>query len=251
MVTKQKTDKEIKSMKEAGKILAHVLYEVESFAKVGHSTKDLADKAANELSNYPHASASFYGYQSFPHVMCVSVNDEIIHGIPNRKKNIQDGDVISIDFGVTVSSMVTDAARSFVVGKTSSTKSLLLNKTEESLMAGISVVKDTTNIKKVGTRIEDVLSKANLSIVKEFVGHGVGHELHEEPGIPNYRTLNKGFKLMRNMTIAIEPMATLGTEKIQIDDDGWTVRTVDGSLSAHFEDTVLVTEHGFEILTRP
>ena len=249
MTTKQKTASEIHSMREAGKILAHILFDVQEYASVGHSTKDLADHAAKLLKHYPGAEASFLGYQGFPDILCVSVNDEVIHGIPDTNKVLKSGDIVSIDFGVTIQGMIVDAARTFVVGKTNSAKKLLLQKTDGALIAGIKVVKDTANIYKVGSAIEKFLSKSNLGIVRDFVGHGVGHELHEEPGIPNYAS-NQEFVLKKDMTIAIEPMATLGQERVVIDRDGWTVRTADGSLSAHFEDTVLVTENGFEILTR-
>jgi methionyl aminopeptidase len=183
-------------------------------------------------------------------VLCVSVNDEVIHGIPRANHVVKDGDIVSIDFGVNYHGMITDAARTFVVGNTNSANKLLIEKTEQALLAGIGVVKNNTRVGDVGAEIEQVLSAAKLGIVKDYVGHGVGHELHEEPNIPNYGRKGTGPKLESGMTIAIEPMATLGTDRVSIDTDGWTVRSTDGSMAAHFEDTVLVTDDGFEILTR-
>lgn len=250
VLTRVKSKEEIASMRLAGKILAQVLTAVEKSAKSGMSTKSLALIAAKELGKHNNANPVFLGYQGFPDIICISVNDEVIHGIPRTETKIKNGDIVSIDFGVEVDGMITDAARTFVVGNTNSANKLLIAKTKEALDAGISAVKDTATIKDISRNIERVLKGANLGIVKEFVGHGVGHRLHEGPNIPNYVNGSLSFELLEGMTIAIEPMAILGGEAVFIDNDGWTVKTKNDDMSAHFEDTILVTKSGFEILTR-
>lgn len=239
-------------MRKSGQILRDVIQHVVKYTTPGMSTKQIADEAGRRLATYKNAKPAFLGLYGFPHVMCVSVNEQIIHGIPRSTKIIKDGDVVSIDFGVNYKGMITDSARTYVVGTTNSSKKLLIDKTEQALLTGISVVKNSTTINKISINIEQILSQAKLGIVRDYVGHGVGHELHEAPDIPNY-SLSKAsnnFILKSGMTIAIEPMAMLGDEAVYTEGDGWTVATSDGSLAAHFEDTVLVTDNGYEILTR-
>ena len=249
MQTRVKTDQEIKDMRVSGNILEQVLILVQKSTRAGMSTQDMADIAREELKRLG-GEPVFLGYYGFTDIICISVNDEVIHGIPNNNHVIKDGDIVSIDFGVKYHGMITDAARTFVVGNTNSAERLLIRKTEEALLAGISVVKSNTYIGDIASTIEEVLKKANLGIVKDYVGHGVGHQLHEEPDIPNYGRAGTGQMLKAGMTIAIEPMATLGGEKIVTEEfDGWTISTKDGSLAAHFEHTVLITEDGAEILT--
>ncbi len=250
MQNKVKTSEEIINIRRSGDILEQVIQFVIHCAKPGMSTKDLADLSFSKLNEYQHAKPVFLNYYGFPHVMCISVNEQVIHGIPKSNKILNNGDVVSVDFGVNYKGMITDAARTFVVGNTNSSKRLLLEKTEQSLLSGISVVKNTVRVGTISSAIQKVLDDAKLGIVREYVGHGVGHKLHEDPNIPNYGVNNTGIELLSGMTIAIEPMAMLGNEKVYVEDDGWTVSTSDGSLSAHFEDTVLVTDDGFEILTR-
>ena len=250
MHNKIKTPKEISNIRQSGSILEQVIQFVVQHTKPGMSTKDLADLSLSKLNEHQHAKPVFLNYHGFPHVMCVSVNDQVIHGIPKSNKILHDGDVVSVDFGVNYKGMITDAARTFVVGNTNSSKRLLLEKTEQALLSGISVVKNTVQVGTISSAIQKVLDDAKLGIVREYVGHGVGHKLHENPNIPNYGVKNTGPELLSGMTIAIEPMAMLGNEKVYVENDGWTVSTSDGSLSAHFEDTVLVTDDGFEILTR-
>ena len=248
MQTKVKTQQEIKDMRTSGHMLATVLQATGRYMQAGMTTKDLADFAAKELRKLGGKPA-FLGYHGFPDVLCVSVNEEIIHGIPNRQKVIQEGDIISMDFGVIYNGMITDSAISKLVGNGSSKNKLLIKKTQEALFAGLDVVKKSVKIGTIGAHIEPVLISAGLGVVREYVGHGVGHNLHESPNIPNYGIKGEGESLLSGMTVAIEPMATLGSELTTVAPDGWTVVTQDGSYSAHFEHTILVTDDGCEILT--
>lgn len=250
MLTRVKSAFEIRSMRQAGSMLANILQIISEKAEVGMSTKDLANIASSELKVLG-GKPSFLGYQGFPDVLCVSVNDEIVHGIPSVDHIINDGDLVGLDFGVTYNGMVTDAARSIIVGKPKQRRHIeLLERTEESLMAGISVVRDGVRTGDIGSAIQEVLDKYKYGIVRDLVGHGVGHALHEDPNIPNYGRPNTGPWLEKNMTIAIEPMSTLGGDRVRLGPDNWTVLTEDGSWSAHFEHTILITEEGFEILTQ-
>lgn len=250
MQTRVKTKQEIEHIRRSGEILKEINNFIIQSTIPGDSTLDLADRAYKKLKQYNNAKPVFLNYFGFPHVMCVSLNSQVIHGIPRADAIIKSGDLVSIDFGVNYEGMITDSARTFVVGITNSAKQHLIEKTEQSLLAGIKVVKNTTTIGTISSEIEKVLTKAKLGIVREYVGHGVGHNLHEGPDIPNYGVAGTGFKLQTGMTIAIEPMATLGDEAVFQENDGWTVSTTDGSLSAHFEDTVLVLNNSYEILTR-
>lgn len=249
MLTKVKTAQEIVAMRESGRQLATVLQYLSEEITPGMTTKDLADLAAAKLKQLGGKPA-FLGYYGFPDVLCVSVNSEVVHGIPGNYV-IQDGDIVSMDFGVVVDKMITDAAITVVAGTTKNQKvSKLISATEQSLYAGIEQLKGGVRVGTVANAIEKVLKKQQLGIVRDLVGHGVGHELHEDPNIPNYGQAQTGPVLQAGMTIAIEPMATLGTEKVYCDRDGWTIKTADDSLAAHFEHTILITEHGYEILTQ-
>lgn len=250
MFTRIKTPEEINNLRQSGKILEEILLQTKDFIKVGMSTMDVANYSARLLSGYKNTKPVFLGYFGFPHVICISVNDEVIHGIPSDSNVISVGDVVSLDFGVNYKGMITDSARTFVVGKTNSQKQLLIEKTKQALDEGISVVKDSIRVGDISSKIEQTLSNAELGIVREYVGHGVGHELHEEPNIPNYGMAGRGELLRSGMTIAIEPMAILGPPEVYTESDGWTVVSKSHLLSAHFEDTVLITDGGFEILTR-
>ncbi len=250
MFTKQKSVKEIESMRIAGGMLANVLEHVIKNVSPGMSTKELADIAAVQLKSLG-GKPSFLGYHGFPEVICISINDEVVHGIPNKNKIINDGDIVGLDFGVTYNDMVTDGARSLIVGRAKQKRHIeIVERTERALMAGIQVLRDNVRTGDIGAAIQDVLDQYRYGIVRDLVGHGVGHSLHEDPNIPNYGRKNTGPWLKAGMTIAIEPMSTLGTDHVKIADDDWTVLTADGSWSAHFEHTVLITEDGYEILTK-
>ena len=249
MYTKVKTAEEIENMRVAGKMLATVLQHVKNRATAGMSTQDLADRAAAELKQLGGAP-SFLNYNGFPDVLCVSVNDEVVHGIPSKLNILENGDIVSIDFGVTYKGMVTDAALTFAVGDVGPKIKKLISTTERSLMAGIDVLKAGVRVGDIANAVQKVLDAEHYGIVRDLVGHGVGHYLHEDPNIPNYGHAGSGQVLQAGMTIAIEPMATLGGWQVIMDDDNWTIRTKDHSLAAHFEHTILITEKGYEILTQ-
>lgn len=237
-------------MRESGRMLATVLQELSKRLEVGMTTKDLANIAGMELKGLG-GSPTFLGLYGFPDVLCVSVNDEVVHGIPSAKNVIKKGDIVSMDFGVTYKGMITDSAISVIAGESSNNRAKeLVATTEQSLLAGVEQLKDGVLVGDLGAAIQEVLDGARLGIVRDLVGHGVGHELHEDPNIPNVGRKGTGMQLKAGMTIAIEPMATLGDYRVYIDSDGWTVKTRDGSLSAHFEHTILITEDGAEILTQ-
>ncbi len=248
MQTRIKTDQEIAAMRESGRMLATVLQQVSSHVASGISTKDLAEAAKQELRKLG-GQPTFLGYYGFPDVICISVNDEIVHGIPRQGHLVKEGDIVSLDFGVTYRGMITDSAVSVIVGKALPQAAKLVEDTSRSLMAGISAVHGGVRVGDISAAVQKVLDAGKYGIVRDLVGHGVGHELHEEPNIPNYGKKGTGPTLSVGMTIAIEPMATLGSYEIKTDTDNWTIRSADASLAAHFEHTVLVTTDGFEILT--
>jgi len=235
-------------MRKAGKMLAQTLQAVRAAAKPGMSTKDLAIVAKDKVESLG-GKPSFLGHEGFPDVICISINDEVVHGIPREDYVLEEGDIVSIDFGVTIDNMITDGAISFVLGEGSEEAKDLVETTERSLLAGIEVLKNGIRVGDISSEVQKVLNRKGYGIVRDLVGHGVGHELHEEPNIPNYGFAGSGPVLKAGMTIAIEPMATLGDYNVTIDRDNWTIRTKDRSLAAHFEHTILITDRGYEILT--
>jgi len=247
MYTKVKTAQEIKDIRVSGQMLGAVLKFLKPKVEVGITTKELADLAAKELKALGGKPA-FLGYGGFPDVICISRNEEVVHGIPGAEV-VEDGDLVSLDFGVNYNKMITDAAITVIAGESSGAKRQLLKGTEESLIAGINTVKDGVKVGDIGAAVEKVLTQYGFGIVRDLVGHGVGHEVHEEPDIPNYGTAGTGKTLAKGMVIAIEPMSTLGGERVVLDSDGWTISTYDKSLSAHFEHSVLILEDSAEILT--
>ena len=249
MMTRVKTAVEIEKMRISGRMLATVLEYLRGQVQPGQSTKAVADLAAAELKRLGGKPA-FKGYEGFPDVICISLNNEVVHGIPRANRIIEAGDIVSLDFGVNYQGMITDAAISLLaggVGKPSHKK--LVERTEQSLYAGIAAVHDGVKTGDIGAAVQAVIDKFGYGNVRDLVGHGVGHELHEDPNIPNYGKRGHGPRLSAGMTIAIEPMVTLGTDRVWVLDDGWTIITQDNSWSAHFEHTVLITEDGAEILT--
>lgn len=248
MMTRVKTPAEIEAMRRAGKMLATVLDYLRHQIAADMTTKDLADLARTKLEELG-GEPSFLGYQGFPDVICLSVNDEVVHGIPGDRV-LRNGDVVGMDFGVTVDGMVTDAAITVIVGgKADDRVKNLVRDTETALLTGIETLREGVRVGDIGAAVEAVLDKGKYGIVRDLVGHGVGHQLHEDPNIPNYGRAGRGPELKAGMTVAIEPMATLGTDDVVLAADHWTIQTRDGSLSAHFEHTILITEDGYEILT--
>ena len=248
MFTKVKTEQEIDAIRESGRMLATVLAHLERSVVAGMSTADIDHSARTELQKLGGTPA-FLGYQGFPSSICTSVNNEVVHGIPSETRIIAGGDIVSMDFGVKYLGMITDSALTMPIGGVSEKARRLITATKQSLQAGIDVIEDGVFTGTIGAAIQSVLENARLGIVRDLVGHGVGHNVHEDPNIPNYGTIDSGVALEAGMTIAIEPMATLGTDRVGILSDGWTVVTADDSLSAHFEHTVLITADGYEILT--
>jgi methionyl aminopeptidase len=244
-----KTSAEIEAMREGGRILATIFEGLKERIKPGVSELELDAWVEKEITRLGAIATYKTSEVNFPNVICISTNDQIVHGIPTDYV-LQDGDLVGFDLVISYKGMKTDAAFTTVVGKANGVQKHLLNATERSLYAGIDAIKGPVRIGDIGAAIEKVLSDAKLGIVRELVGHGVGHDMHEPPEIPNYGRKGSGQLLTPGDTIAIEPMATLAGEKIRVEDDGWTISTRDGSLAAHFEHTVLITEDGAEILTQ-
>lgn len=249
MITKVKTEQEIRDMRTSGAMIMNVFDYLKSKTEIGMSTKQLADLAAAEIKKLGGESV-LLGYSGFPDVICISLNDEVVHGIPS-KKVIKDGDLVSLDLCIGYNKMITDAATTYIVGESSGVKRRLLKGTQEALLAGINAVTgDGTMTGDIGAAAEKVMTQYGFGIVRDLVGHGVGHSVHEGPDVPNYGEKGTGTKLKKGMTIAIEPMSTLGSDRVVLEKDGWTIKTYDRSLSGHFEHTILITENGAEILTK-
>lgn len=251
-----KTASEIDAIRKSGEMLRQILEMIESKLAVGVTGVEIDTMARAKLKKLGGEPAflgvsSGSGAPDFPASVCVSVNDAVVHGIPSDIP-FKQGDIVGFDFGVRYKGMITDAARTFIVGGKARSKKeeQLVNMTRRSLDRGIDVIKNGSRTGDIGAAVQKVLDEQGLGIVRELVGHGVGHELHEAPEIPNYGFKGMGHLLKTGMTIAVEPMATLGDWRVVVDPDGWTIRTRDGSISAHFEDTLLITEDSVEILTR-
>lgn len=249
LVTGEKTPAQIDAMRQGGKLLAAIFDDIRQFVHAGLSEKDVDAYVEKRIAHYGATPTYKEPEVNFPGVICISVNDEIVHGIPSDYV-LECGDLVSFDLVITYKNMKTDAAFSMLVD-TEPTGVLkhLINTTERSLYAGIDAVKGPVYTGDIAAAIEKVLSAGKLGIIRDLVGHGVGLEMHMPPDVPNYGRRGSGVLLKPGDTVALEPMATLGGEKIKVLDDGWTIATRDGSLSAHFEHTILITETGAEILT--
>lgn len=243
-----KSNREIELMREAGRILSTVHDELEAFIKPGITTKDI-DKKGEELIRSFHCIPSFLNYNGYPASICVSVNDEVVHGIPSKKRIIQEGDVVSLDAGVIHKGYHSDAARTIGVGQITSEAQKLIEVTRESFFEGIKFAKAGNHLFDISKAIQAYVEKNKFSVVRDLVGHGIGTKLHEEPQIPNFKQVGRGIKLMPGMTLAIEPMVNVGQYDVWWLEDDWTVVTKDGSLSAHYENTVLITEGEPELLS--
>lgn len=242
-----KSKREIELLKIAGNIVYQTHQYLKPFIKEGITTKEL-DKLAEDFIRSKDATPSFKGYEGFPSTLCTSINSEVVHGFPSDRK-LKNGDIISIDIGACFKGYHGDSAWTYTVGEVDEKTKQLLEDTEKSLFIGLEKVKPGNRIGDIGYAIEQYARKHNLGVVRELCGHGVGTSVHEDPEVPNYGIPNTGPRLKEGMVIAVEPMLTLGSPKVFLHDNNWTVDTQDGSLSAHFEHTVVVTKDGYQILT--
>lgn len=244
----KKTPRQIEEMAEAGRLSAKVLREVGARVKPGVSTAEL-DRIAEMIIRMEGGIPAFKGYGGFPGSICASVNDQIVHGIPSNSVILQEGDILSIDTGAIVKGWVGDNAWTYPVGKISPEKKHLLEVTEQCMWAGIEAARPGNHLGDIGHAIQEIAERAGYGVVREYVGHGVGRDMHEDPNVPNYGRKHTGIKLEPGMVIAIEPMINIGTYKTKVMSDGWLVCTRDGKPSAHFEKTVAITEDGPRVLT--
>lgn len=253
-VSSPKTPEEIETLRQGGRRLAVILRDLAGAARPGVSTKDL-DTMAERMIRDAGGDPVFKGYRipavktPFPASICVSINDEVVHGIPRENRILAEGDVVSIDIGMRWNGLVTDMALTIGMGKISADAERLIRATREALDEAIAVIRPGATLGDIGHAVAGRLKKDRLGIIRDLAGHGVGYELHEPPMIPNFGTPGAGLKLQEGMVIAVEPMATLGTWRITLDRDEWTFRTADKSLAAHFEHTIAVTADGAEVLT--
>ena len=242
-----KSEREIELMRKAGMMVSKTHKYLKPFIKEGITTLEL-DKLAENYIRSMGGVPSCKGYEGFPATLCTSVNDEVVHGIPKKRK-LKKGDIITIDMVIGYEGYQGDAAWTYAVGEVSEQKKYLMHHTEKALYEGISMVKPGNRIGDISFAIEEYAKKHNLCVVKELCGHGIGREMHEDPEVPNYGTKGTGPKLREGMVICIEPMLNLGTADIYMLDDEWTIKTDDGKPAAHYEHTILVTKDGYEILT--
>lgn len=243
-----KSEKEIELMREAGRILAIVHEELRKYVRPGISTLDI-DKKGNEIIRSFGCTPSFLNYNGYPGSICTSINEEVVHGIPNKHRILQDGDIISLDAGVVYKGYQSDAARTWAVGEISAEAKKLIEVTEQSFYEGIKFAKAGCHLHEISAAIEDYVVANGFSCVRDLVGHGIGRNLHEDPQIPNFHQKNRGLRLEAGMTLAIEPMVNIGRYDVCCLEDDWTMVAEDGSLSAHYENTVLITDGEPELLS--
>jgi methionyl aminopeptidase len=243
----RKNKDEVAKMRRAGRVVAEMLETCEQKAKAGMTTRDL-DVLCREIIERRGARSNFLNYHGFPAVLCTSPNDVIVHGIPGTYR-LKDGDILSVDCGAIIEGYHADAARTFPIGEVDEETLRLIDATRRSLEAGIKHVHEGSRLSNIGHAVQTVAEAAGYSVVKEYVGHGIGTALHEEPKVPNWGEPGRGIKLKVGHVLAVEPMVNMGRDETTMYDDGWTVVTADGSLSAHFEHTIAVTDHGPEVLT--
>lgn len=244
-----KSAREIELMAQGGKILAATVDMLRQSVRPGMSTADLDKLAEDFIRSHEGATPAFKGLYGFPGSVCTSINQEIVHGIPSKKRILQEGDLVSIDVGVGYKGYFTDSAVTVAVGKVDAESERLLAVTQESLAAGIDAARLGNHIGDIGAAVQAVVEKAGFSVVRDLVGHGIGTEFHEDPQVPNYGKPKRREKLMLGLTIAIEPMVNIGSPGTRTLPDRWTIVTVDGKRSAHFEHTIAITEDGPRVLT--
>ncbi|MDR0934706.1 MAG: type I methionyl aminopeptidase [Erysipelotrichaceae bacterium] len=243
-----KSDREIALMRVAGKIVASVFKTLEPHLKPGISTQELdeiAEKTIRDQGAYP----TFKGYGGFPGAICISVNETLVHGIPSKKIILKEGDIVSLDVGATYQGYCGDACRTYPVGKISEKAAHLIKTTEESFWYGLKKIHEGAFLGTVSHAIQEYNEKRGYSLPRDYTGHGIGSHLHEDPSIPNYGKAETGPILLKGMTLAIEPMVAMGNHHTRVLPDGWTVKMRDGKLSAHYENTIVVTKDGYEVLT--
>jgi methionyl aminopeptidase len=245
-----KSPAELEKMHQAGLIVWGTLEKMRALVKPGVSTKEL-DEFAEDYTAQQHARPAFKGYRGYPGSVCTSINQEVVHGIPSAGRKLREGDILSMDFGVELDGYFGDAALTVPVGRISATREKLLRVTRESLERAIEKVRPGNRLGDVSAAVQEWVEKNGYSVVREFVGHGIGTRMHEDPQIPNYGTPGQGPRLQEGMVLAIEPMVNIGSPAVKVLDDDWTAVTADGGDSAHFEHTVAVTSSGPWILTRP
>jgi methionyl aminopeptidase len=243
-----KLPEEIEKARASNRIVAEVLSKLREKVKPGVTTKEL-DKFAEEIAEKRGAKPAFKGYRGYPYALCTSINQEVVHGMPSSR-SLNDGDIIGLDFGVCYKGFFGDATITLPVGRVAAAALKLMEVTEQSLYAGIVQAKDGNRLGDISAAVQMTVEAAGFSVVRDFVGHGIGKNLHEEPQIPNFGKKGRGIELKSGMILAIEPMVNQGDYKVVVLPDGWTVVTEDGKLSAHFEHSIAITEHGPEILSK-
>ena len=243
-----KSAREIDLMREAGRLLAKVHDELGQAIRPGMSTLDI-DRLGEKLIRGYGCIPNFLNYDGYPASICVSVNDEVVHGIPKAEHILQEGDIVSLDAGLIYKGYHSDAARTYGVGKISAEAQKLIDETQKSFFEGIKLAKSGNHLYDISNAIDEYISQFGYGIVRELVGHGIGTSLHEDPQIPNFRQRRRGIRLQAGMTLAVEPMINMGAAGVAWLDDNWTVVSEDGSLSAHYENTILITDGEPEILT--
>jgi methionyl aminopeptidase len=244
-----KTVEEIQKIGTASKYVMEILLHLGRLIKAGIKTIDLEAECEENIKKIGKIKPAFKGYNGFPYCLCVSINDEVVHGMPGNRA-LKDGDIVSIDFGILYDGFYGDAALTYKVGDIGEKTEKLLTVTEGSLYEGIREAKEGNRLHDISHAVQSYVEKAGFSVVREFVGHGIGRSLHEEPQIPNYGEKGSGIRLKKGMVFAVEPMVNMGKSDVMIKDNGWTAVTKDGSLSAHFEHTIAITENGADILSR-
>lgn len=244
-----KSPREINIMRDANKIVAETHQYLKELIKPGISTAEI-DKKGEKFIKKNGAEPSFKGYRGYPGSVCISINDEVVHGIPNEKRFLKEGDIVSLDIGTFYEGFNGDAARTHPVGKVSKEAQKLIDVTKKALEQGIKKALYKNRLSDISHAIQNYVEKNGFSVVKEYVGHGIGRDMHEDPQIPNFGSPGHGPVLKEGMTLAIEPMVNIGNFKVETLNDKWTVITEDGSLSAHFEDTIAITKNGPEVLSK-
>lgn len=243
-----KTAEEIGLMRKANQIVRDTLNLLEEKIKPGMTTKQL-DKIAHDYITGCNAVPSFLGYDGYPASACISIDDEVVHGIPSSERYIEEGQIVSVDIGSVYKGYNGDAARTFAIGRVSEEKQRLIDVTRQSFFEGVKILKEGVRLGDLGHAIQSYVEANGFSVVRALVGHGIGTDMHEDPEVPNYGRAGHGLRLKANMTIAIEPMVNAGTFDVRLLDDGWTVVTADGKPSAHYENTVAITGNGVDILS--